>query len=46
MAESGITGWHRMDSTSLVSLSIPRLTDDDMAEAIQAMVWVAKGDHE
>jgi hypothetical protein len=29
-----------------VSLSIQRLTDDNMAEAIQAMAWVAKGEHE
>ena len=29
-----------------VSLSIQRLTDDNMAEAIQTMAWVAKGEHE
>ena len=29
-----------------VSLSIQRLTDDNMAEAIQAMERVAKGEHE
>ena len=28
-----------------VSLSIQRLTDDNMAEAIQTMSWVAKGEH-
>ena len=28
-----------------VSLSIQRLTDDNMAEAIQAMAWAAKGEH-
>ena len=29
-----------------VSLSIQRLTDDNMAEAIQTMAWAAKGEHE
>ena len=29
-----------------VSLSIQRLTDDNRAEAIQTMAWVAKGEHE
>ena len=28
-----------------VSLSIQRLTDDNMEEAIQGMAWAAKGEH-
>ena len=36
---------HGVDITT-VSLSIQRLTDDNMAEAIQTMAWVAKGEHE
>ena len=58
MAENGMTGWRPqvgvifptqvpdgVDVTT-VSLSIQRLTDDNMAEAIQTMAWVAKGEHE